>query len=140
MPDKPKIVVLCGSSRFVDVMAVCAWIIERDENAICMDLHLLPQWYGEDLPPDHLAEHEGCSDKMDELHLRKIDLADEVFIVNIYDYIGDSTSREVGYAMKHNKNIRWFTHDPIGVTVNKIIVKAQTPKDSARDRGGNIGP
>lgn len=111
-------------------MAVCAWLIERDENAICMGLHLLPWWYSKEHIPDHLAEHEGCAEQMDELHLRKIDLADEVFIVNIYDYIGDSTSREVGYAMKHGKKIRWFIHDPIGVAVNKIVLKAQTPVES----------
>jgi hypothetical protein len=40
--DKPKIVVLCGSSKFVDIMAVCAWLIERDEQAMTMGLHLLP--------------------------------------------------------------------------------------------------
>jgi hypothetical protein len=128
--QKTKIVVLCGSSKFVDVMAVCAWIIERDENAISMSLHLLPGWYSEKQIPDHLAEHEGCADAMDELHLRKIDMADEVFIVNIYDYIGESTAREVSYAVEHGKKIRWFTHDPIGVAVNKIILKAQTPLES----------
>ncbi|MEN6462802.1 MAG: hypothetical protein ABFC94_15715 [Syntrophomonas sp.] len=32
--NKPKIVCLSGSSRFIDIMAVCGWLIERDENAI----------------------------------------------------------------------------------------------------------
>ena len=30
--EEPKIVALCGSSWFVDIMAVCAWLIERDET------------------------------------------------------------------------------------------------------------
>ena len=80
--SKPKVVVLCGSSRFVDIMAVCAWIIERDEGAISMGLHLLPGWYSMENIPDHLAEHEGVADAMDELHLIKIDLSDEVFVVD----------------------------------------------------------
>ena len=104
--DKPKIVVLCGSSRFVDVMAVCAWLIERDEQAIALGLHLLPVWYP-DCPKDHLAEHEGVAERMDELHLRKIDLADEIFIVNLQNYIGESTTREIAYAMSLKKTIRW---------------------------------
>ena len=54
---KRKIITLCGSSRFVDVMAVCSWLIERDEQAIALTLHLLPVWYAGDLPDDHLAEH-----------------------------------------------------------------------------------
>lgn len=74
MRQKPKIVVLCGSSRFVQYMAVCAWIIERDEKAIALGLHLLPAWYP-NIPDHHLAEHEGCAAEMDELHLRKVDLA-----------------------------------------------------------------
>lgn len=43
--NNPKIVVLCGSSRFTDRMSVCAWLIEKQENAITMGLHLLPVWY-----------------------------------------------------------------------------------------------
>lgn len=117
---KPKIVVMCGSSRFVDVMAVCAWLIERDEGAITMGLHLLPQWYAKDIP-HHLAEHEGVADQLDELHLRKIDLADEIFVVNYCNYIGESTTNEVNYAREHGVSIRWFTHDPIGIEVAKMI-------------------
>lgn len=75
-PQKPKVVVLCGSSRFADVMAVCSWLIGRDEKAITMGLHFLPVWYP-NCPEHHLAEHEGVAEHMDELHLRKIDLADE---------------------------------------------------------------
>ena len=39
MMEEPKIVALCGLSWFVDIMAVWAWLIERDENAIAVGLH-----------------------------------------------------------------------------------------------------
>ena len=116
---KPKIIVLCGSSRFCDIMAVCAWFLERDEGAIALDLHLLPSWYCK--VADHLAESEGVAEAMDELHLRKIDMADEVFVVNRDSYIGKSTEREVRYAMSLRKPIRWYTSDPIGVAVEKEL-------------------
>lgn len=109
---KPKIVVMSGSSRFCDVMAVCAWWIERDEGAITMGLHLLPTWYP--CRKDHVAEEDGVAAAMDELHLRKIDLADEIFVVNVDHYIGSSTTREIEYARAAGKTIRWFTNDPIG--------------------------
>lgn len=109
----PLVTVLCGSSRFVDLMAVAAWFLERDEGRITMGLHLLPVWYP-DLPTDHLAEHEGCADAMDELHLRKIDLADEVFVVNYERYIGESTSREIAYAEARCKPIRYLHSDSLG--------------------------
>ncbi len=121
---KPKIVVLCGSSKFVEIMAVTEWLIERDELAITMGLNLLPSWYP-DCPADHLAEHEGCSKEMDELHLRKIDLADEIFVVDWDGYIGESTAREIKYAEKHSKRVRYFTHDFIGQQVCKLIVKGE---------------
>lgn len=120
--DKPKIVVLCGSSRFVDIMAVCAWLIERDEQAITMGLHLLPAWYAtKEQIPHHLAEHEGVAAAMDELHLRKIDLANEIFVVNHGYYIGESTSNEINYAVDNDKEIRWYTDDPVGSRVREMI-------------------
>jgi hypothetical protein len=125
--NKPKIVVLCGSSRFCAVMAVCAWLIERDEKAIAMGLHLLPDWYP-NVPASHLAEHEGVADAMDELHLRKIDLADEIFVVNVQDYIGHSTANEIAYARSLGKPVRMYTRDPIGDAVAKMIVQAISVK------------
>jgi len=117
---KPKVVTLCGSSKFCDIMAVCAWVIERDEKAISMALHLMPHWYP-DCPDDHLAEHEGVADAMDNLHLRKIDLSDEIFVVNYNHYFGESTTREIEYAQSKGLPVRWFTHDPVGEEVQRII-------------------
>lgn len=105
-------------------MAVAAWLVEREEKAITMGLHLLPAWYRSpsgELPEHHLAEHEGCSAEMDELHLRKIDLCDEVFIVNYEDYIGTSTRSEICYAISKGKPVRYYNDDPIGRKVDDLI-------------------
>lgn len=45
---------------------------------------------------------------LDELHLRKIDLADEILVLNVDGYIGESTKREIQYASNHNKVIRYL--------------------------------
>ncbi len=116
-----KIVVFCGSSKFCDVMAVCAWLVEKHESAITMGLHLLPYWYCTEAE-SHLAEAEGIADQMDELHLRKIDLATEVFVVNINDYIGESTAREIRYAEKKGIKLRWYMTDPIGDEANQMLL------------------
>ena len=123
MKDKPKVIVLCGSSRFCDLMAVCAWLLEKEENAITMGLHLLPEWYCRGEIEDHLAEHEGVAEQMDELHKRKIDLADEIFVVNNQGYIGDSTKSEIAYAGCKDLPIRYMTEDYIGKKCMKILVK-----------------
>ena len=137
MPDvlrtlpKPKVVVICGSSRFVDVMAVCAWLIERDEKAITMGLHLLPSWYP-NCKNHHQAEHEDVACDMDDLHLYKIDLADEVFVVDIDGYIGESTTREISYAEFHGKLIRMFSRDHIGHKVRSLVKRSQKAKAESK--------
>ncbi len=123
MSEKTKIVVMSGSSRFCDVMAVCAWFIEREERAMTMGLHLLPTWYP--CQDDHQAEAEGVAEAMDALHLRKIDVCDELFVVNVGDYIGDSTRREIEYAQAHGKPIRWWSHDPIGELFRSQFTKSE---------------
>ena len=122
---KPKIVVMCGSSRFCEIMAVAAWMIEKKEKAITMGLHLLPGWYFDTPISDHLAEHEGVADSMDALHMRKIDLCDEIFVINYDDYIGSSTTNEIHYAQKLGKSIRWYTHDQIGKNIDELIKRAK---------------
>ena len=47
--------------------------------------------------------------QLDELHKRKIDLADEILVLNVGGYIGDSTRSEIAYAIEHGKHVRWLT-------------------------------
>jgi hypothetical protein len=104
-PRRPRIVCLCGSSRFVGEFAVQAWELEK-KGMIALSIHLLPGWYGGQA--DHQAEVEGVAEAMDELHKRKIDLADEVVILNIGGYIGESTRSEINYATKTGKPIHYL--------------------------------
>lgn len=106
MAERPEIICLCGSSRFVAEMAVIAWELEK-EGKIVLSLHLLPQWYP-GLKADHQAEAEGIAAQLDELHLRKIDLADRVLVVNPGGYIGESTRREVQYAQEQGKPVAFL--------------------------------
>jgi len=90
-------------------MACIAWALERDEGVITLGLHLLPDWYnGPDAAPDHMAEAAGRKEHFDELHKRKIDLADQVLVCNIDGYIGDSTKSEIAYARAHGKPVRFL--------------------------------
>jgi hypothetical protein len=133
--DKPKVVVFCGSSRFVDRMAVAQWLVERDEQAIGMGLHLLPGWYSAESIPDHLAEHEGVAEAMDALHMRKIDMCDEIFVINYRDYLGNSTRNEIEYAKNKGKHIRWYTSDPIGREVDRLIQAALEREKEVKKKG-----
>ena len=45
---------------------------------------------------------------LDDMHKRKIDMADEIFVINVGGYIGDSTQSEIDYAAKAGKSIRFL--------------------------------
>ncbi|MBQ2440775.1 MAG: hypothetical protein II502_01115, partial [Paludibacteraceae bacterium] len=51
---------------------------------------------------------EGVKEMLDDMHLRKIDLADEIFVINVDGYIGESTKREIAYAEKTNKIVHYL--------------------------------
>lgn len=51
-------------------------------------------------------------ERLDELHLRKIDLADSVFVLNVGGYIGESTRNEVNYAKSIGKPISYLEPPP----------------------------
>lgn len=47
------------------------------------------------------------------LHLRKIDVSDEIFVVDVNGYIGSSTKREIEYAKEKGKVIRYYSNGEI---------------------------
>ncbi len=105
LPGRPKIVTLCGSTRFIAEMAVIAWTMEK-EGAIVLGLHLLPESYTQQR--DHQAEFEGIKERMDALHLSKIEISDEILVVNIGGYIGESTKSEIQHARRLGKVIKYW--------------------------------
>lgn len=101
--DIPTVVCICGSTRFVDEMNRQA-IRFTLEGAIVVRPEIVAYDRGTD--PQHVDPATKAA--LDELHLRKIDLADRVFVVNIGGYIGPSTAREVAYAMETGKPIAFL--------------------------------
>ena len=45
---------------------------------------------------------------LDNMHKRKIDMADEIFVINVDGYIGESTKSEIEYAKSHNKKVNYL--------------------------------
>lgn len=109
LKNRPKIICLCGSSRYCCEIALKKWELEK-QGHIAIGMHLLPANYTD--IPHHLAEAEGVAHILDEVHLRKIDIADEVFVVNPGGYIGERTKIEIEYAEAQGKPIACL--EPIG--------------------------
>jgi hypothetical protein len=92
MSGKPRIVCVCGSTRFVHAIAQARMQLTLQGN-IVVGPEVMNCWGGKErVVPDDVKE------RLDELHLRKIDMADEVFVVNPGGYVGESTKREILYA------------------------------------------
>ncbi len=109
MNKNPKIVCLCGSTRFTNEMLILIWDYAKS-GVIALGWCVLPSNHdanGKEVD-HHLAEKEGVADILDELHLRKIDLADEVLIVNKGGYIGEGTRRELSYALSIGKSVNYL--------------------------------
>ena len=45
---------------------------------------------------------------LEDMHKRKIDMADEIFVINVGGYIGDSTKSEIEYAKAHGKKVNYL--------------------------------
>ncbi len=107
LPVRPKIVCLCGSTRFMDTFFEAGWN-ETLAGHIVLSVGVVTT------SADHAGEALGVEtvQMLDELHWRKIDLADEVLVLNVGGYIGFSTRRELEYALSLGKSVRyWETVD-----------------------------
>ena len=51
---------------------------------------------------------EGTKEMLDQMHLRKIDMADEIYVINVGGYIGESTRREIEYAKRNGRVVRYL--------------------------------
>lgn len=101
---RPEIVVLCGSTRFFSEFRAQNLRLTL-EGKIVLSI-------GCDTKSDHELEQmiqaQSSKLRLDELHKRKIDLADRVLVLNVGGYIGDSTRSEIDYALTHNKPIDYL--------------------------------
>ena len=102
--DGPTVVCLCGSTRFMDAFHEVGWQKTLDGEIV------LSVGVSKYLPSTHGAEFIGqeVADALDELHKRKIDLADYVMVLNVGGYIGDSTKSEIEYAESQGKRVDYL--------------------------------
>jgi hypothetical protein len=104
--NRPTIVCLCGSTRFGQAFQE-ANLRETLAGRIVLTI-------GCDTKSDSELfavsdeEFQRIKKRLDLLHLAKIDLADEILVLNVDGYIGESTIREIKYALRKKKGVRWL--------------------------------
>ena len=108
MVGKYKVITLCGSTRFKDEFMEAQKRLTLEGN-IVISVGLF----------GHSGDHEvwenmdegsltATKEMLDDMHKRKIDMADEIFVINVGGYIGESTRSEIEYAKKTGKAIRYL--------------------------------
>ena len=101
MVGKYKIITLCGSTRFKD-----AFLESQKKLTLEGNIVISVGLFGHS--GDNEVWTEGTKDMLDDMHLRKIDLADEIFVINVGGYIGSSARREIEYATAEGKLVRYL--------------------------------
>lgn len=101
MINRFKVVTLCGSTRFKEQFFEVQKKLTL-EGYIVISVGLFGH------SGDNEVLTEGTKEMLDEMHLSKIDLADEIFVINVNGYIGESTKREIEYAKSTGKIVNYL--------------------------------
>lgn len=96
-----KIITVCGSLKFKEEMIKIAEKMELDGN--CMITPIYPT------NPDKDAYTDEEANMLDKMHKEKIKISDAILVVNVNNYIGNSTKSEIEFAKTLNKEIIYYT-------------------------------
>ena len=101
MVGKYKVITLCGSTKFKDDFV-------REQKRLTLEgcIVISVGLFGHS--GDNEVWTEGTKEMLDDMHKRKIDMADEIFVINKGGYIGSSTKSEIDYAIKTNKKVNYM--------------------------------
>ena len=108
MVGKYKVVTLCGSTKFKDqFMKAQKNLTLKGYIVISVGLfgHSGDQEVLENMDEGTLTK---TKEMLGDMHKRKIDMADEIFVINVNGYIGDSTKSEIKYALEHGKVVNYL--------------------------------
>ena len=103
-----KVVTLCGSTRFKDQFMEAQKRLTLEGNiVISVGLfgHSGDQEVWENMDEGTLTN---TKEMLDDMHKRKIDMADAIYVINVGGYVGSSTKSEIEYAITHGKEVRYL--------------------------------
>lgn len=108
MVKKYKVITLCGSTKFKDeFLKVQKELTLKGNIVISVGLfgHSGDKEVWENMDEGTLTK---TKEMLDDMHKRKIDMADEIFVINVNGYIGESTKSEIEYAIKNGKKVNYL--------------------------------
>lgn len=108
MVDDYPVITLCGSTRFKDEFMEAQKRLTL-EGYIVISVGLFGH-SGDNEVWENMDEGTLTKTKemLDDMHKRKIDMADGIFVINVDGYIGDSTKSEIEYALNQGKSVEYL--------------------------------
>jgi hypothetical protein len=103
-----RVITLCGSTRFKDAFMEEQKKLTLEGNiVISVGLfgHSGDQEVWDGMDEGTLSK---TKEMLDDMHKRKIDMADAIFVINVGGYIGDSTRSEIEYAKASGKRVDYL--------------------------------
>ena len=101
MVGKFKVITLCGSTRFKDAFFETQKRLTLEGN-IVISVGLFGH------SGDNEVWTEGTKEMLDNMHKRKIDMSDGIYVINVGGYIGESTRSEIDYAIRNGKTVEYL--------------------------------
>lgn len=98
-----KVITLCGSTKFKnEFIDVNKWLTLTGNVVITCSI--FAQVDGDPITDDD-------KELLDKIHKSKIDLADDIFVIDVNEYIGNSTKSEIDYAISNGKGVRYLSKE-----------------------------
>lgn len=105
--NPPRVVCLCGSTRFYGQFQQAYYDLTM-KGEIVLSVGFYPHAKAEHGHGEGVGHDSAEKIALDELHKRKIDLADYVLVLNVGGYIGESTRGEIEYATAHGVPVEYL--------------------------------
>lgn len=101
--NKYNVITLCGAIKFKEEFEKI-----QEELTLAGNIVLTPNFF-------HSVKKEEINNEinnmLDEMHKQKIDMSDEIYVINVGEYIGESTKSEIEYAKTKNKKISYLENN-----------------------------
>lgn len=107
---RPTIVCLCGSSRFYDEFQQANYDLTM-AGEIVLSIGFYPHAKAKHGHGEGVSHDSDEKTALDELHKRKIDLADYVYVLDVDGYVGESTTSEIAYASRRGIPVRYLSRE-----------------------------
>lgn len=139
MMGKYKVITLCGSSMFEE-------LAKKEQLRLTLEGNLVLGYTHQEYDWGHKLFRPGSAQMMDDMHLRKIDMSDAIYVINKVGYLENSTKAEIEYARKQGKEVQFYDENVysqedqnwgLGGNTGSLVERV-TPSEVRKLREGEI--